>query len=65
MLDKIFYFHGWSVDIWIERNRESIFDVCLDIRKDELYFMLELWTFNIIIGWNHKPEVIRQNNNLI
>jgi hypothetical protein len=44
-------FKNWSIDAWLEKHRESIFSITLDIHKNDFYLAIEILRFNFILRY--------------
>ena len=44
-------FKNWSIDAWLEKYRESIFSITLDIHKNDFYLAIEILRFNFILRY--------------
>lgn len=44
-------FKNWSIDAWLEKHRESIFSITLDIHKKDFYLAIEILRFNFILRY--------------
>lgn len=45
------FFNNWSIDAWLEKHRESIFSITLDIHKNDFYLAIEILRFNFILRY--------------